>query len=648
MQRVVAKNNLIMKKIILSVLVLSSVVCFGQQLTNSNMELWTTVSYGPEPNNWQFNDATGLVYGTNNYVRSYDGSDPLTTTKITGAAAFGGSGSSALLETKSVVGPTLLGAGYTTLPGYLYRKEAITNSNIGSITFNYKSTVVQGDSCFVKIGLIDASFNIYSLGVFWIKPSNNSTTWKTKTIILENQLPGTPTEIFIEAISTFDGFDGTYSWTTPIIGSKLYLDNFTLNYCNSPITTNLTETICDYMLPYTWNGVTFTSAGTQSSSFISSLGCDSTVNMALSVVGGPYTQIPDAAFEQELIDLGYDACGIVDGQVPTNSINTVLNLFISNSNITDLTGIEDFQSLESLTVWNANLAVNGLNLSSNNNLKSLTISSAGLTSLNLSQNTLLENLYISGGISNNIPTLDLSLNTNLQTIDCPNTSIGSLQLPAATSLTQLNCQSNNLSSLALSLVPNLTSLNASNNSLINLGTNTHNNLITMNINNNSFTGLNLSGYTQLKSLDCSDNSLECLAIKNGINNQFTYLNTKNNFILTCIEVDDSLFSTNNPIWNANKDAWSSYSEDCQGICVTADLTDGIFESIKVYPNPTNGMLYISSEIEIKEIILSNLDGKVIGKHKSNSIDITELMAGIYLIRIRYSNDTEVSKQIIKN
>ncbi len=257
MQRVVAKNNLIMKKIILSVLVLSSVVCFGQQLTNSNMELWTTVSYGPEPNNWQYNDGTGIAYGTNNNARSYNGTDPLTTTKITGAAAFGGAGNSALLETKSVVGSTLLGAGYTTLPGWLYRQEAITNTNIGSLTFNYKSTVVQGDSCYVRVGLIDASFNIYSLGVFWIKPSDNSTTWKTKTIILENLLPGTPTEIFIEAMSTYDGFDGNYSFVTPIIGSKLYLDNFTLNYCNTPITTSLTETVCDYMLPYNWNGVTF-------------------------------------------------------------------------------------------------------------------------------------------------------------------------------------------------------------------------------------------------------------------------------------------------------------------------------------------------------------------------------------------------------
>ena len=78
-----------MKKIVLTVLLFSSLVCFGQQLTNSNMELWTTQSYGAEPNNWEYYDGTGLVYGTNNLVRGFDGVDPLTTTKITGSGAFG-------------------------------------------------------------------------------------------------------------------------------------------------------------------------------------------------------------------------------------------------------------------------------------------------------------------------------------------------------------------------------------------------------------------------------------------------------------------------------------------------------------------------------------------------------------------------------
>jgi hypothetical protein len=640
-----------MKKIILSVLVFSSMVCFGQQLTNSNMEVWSTVSYGQEPSNWEYNDGTGIVPGTNNAFRSFDGVDPLTSTKVTGAAAFGGSGNSILLETKQAIGPTAINTyGYTTLPGWLYRQEVITNTNIGSLTFNYKATVVQGDSCYVRVGLIDASFNIYSLGVFWIKPSDNGTTWKTKTIILENQLPGTPTEIFIEAMSTYDGFDGNYSYVTPIIGSKLYLDNFTLNYCNTPITSNLTETVCDYMLPYTWNGVTFSSAGTQSATFTSTLGCDSTVNMTLNVIGGPYTQIPNAAFEQRLIDLGYDPCGIVDGQVPTNNIATVTSLFVQNNNITDLTGIQDFQLLQTLNIASANLTTNGIDLSNNTRLKSLYIN-AGLTNIDLSQNDSLTNLNLGGTLSsipNNINTLDLSSNQLLETVDCSASGINALILPSSNTLYQLDCKVNNLTSLNLSNVPNLLTLQASNNSLIDLGTTTHNNLQTMYLQLNSFSGLNVSGFSQLKSLDCSSNQLECLNLKNGNNNQFTFIKTNNNFTLTCIEVDDSLYSTNNPVWNANKDTWSSYSEDCIGVCITADITDVNIENIKVYPNPTNNIVTIQSESDIKEITLLDLTGKTLGKYHTNSVDLSEFKVGTYIIRIRYSNDIEVVKQIIKN
>jgi hypothetical protein len=113
-------------------------------------------------------------------------------------------------------------------------------------------------------------------------------------------------------------------------------------------------------------------------------------------------------------------------------------------------------------------------------------------------------------------------------------------------------------------------------------------------------------------------------------------------------VDDSLFSTNNPIWNANKDAWSSYSEDCIGVCITADLADVLIENTRVYPNPTNAIIYIQSEEEIQDITLLNIAGKILGEYNANSVDLTEFMAGTYIIRIRYSNDIEVIKQIIKN
>ena len=58
------------------------------------------------------------------------------------------------------------------------------------------------------------------------------------------------------------------------------------------------------------------------------------------------TRIPDANFEQQLINLGYD--NALDGGVATANILSVQSLNISNSNISDLSGIHDFVALENL------------------------------------------------------------------------------------------------------------------------------------------------------------------------------------------------------------------------------------------------------------------------------------------------------------
>ena len=58
------------------------------------------------------------------------------------------------------------------------------------------------------------------------------------------------------------------------------------------------------------------------------------------------TPIPDPNFELELINLGYD--NILDGQVLTANIDSVTFLDVFNKNITNLNGIEDFTSLNTL------------------------------------------------------------------------------------------------------------------------------------------------------------------------------------------------------------------------------------------------------------------------------------------------------------
>ena len=76
------------------------------------------------------------------------------------------------------------------------------------------------------------------------------------------------------------------------------------------------------------------------------------------------TFIPDDAFEQELINLDLDA--VFDDSVLTASIDTVITLYIPNSGISDLTGIEDFTALRELFCHSNQ--IDSLDLSNNTQL----------------------------------------------------------------------------------------------------------------------------------------------------------------------------------------------------------------------------------------------------------------------------------------
>ena len=105
------------------------------------------------------------------------------------------------------------------------------------------------------------------------------------------------------------------------------------------------------------------------------------------------TYVPDDDFEQFLIDEGYDL-GPLDDYVPTANINTVYNLSIGFSSISDLTGIEDFTELR--TLYCAGNGLTSLDLSSNLRLTVLNCLNNNLTSLDLSLNTDLSNFICNG------------------------------------------------------------------------------------------------------------------------------------------------------------------------------------------------------------------------------------------------------------
>ncbi len=63
-----------------------------------------------------------------------------------------------------------------------------------------------------------------------------------------------------------------------------------------------------------------------------------------------YIKIPDARFEEALIDLGIDTDGEINGLVKKDDVILVEILDLSGREIVDLTGIEGFMSLKKLDV----------------------------------------------------------------------------------------------------------------------------------------------------------------------------------------------------------------------------------------------------------------------------------------------------------
>ena len=237
---------------------------------------------------------------------------------------------------------------------------------------------------------------------------------------------------------------------------------------------------------------------------------NATINDGSCIAGtGLFTFIPDYNFRDKLhpsysVSDWYDTdggeiVGVVAGKwCLTSDINTVTNLDISSSDISDLTGIEDFTALTELRCYYNQL-----------------------TSLDLSANLALTNLYC---FSNQLTSLDLSQNIALTQLFFANNQLTSLDVSANLALTSLYCNNNQLTTLDVSTNTALTVLACRNNQLITL---------------------DVSDNTVLDTLECNDNNLTSLDVRNGNNTNFTNFISTNNPNLYCISVDDPIYSAAN-------------------------------------------------------------------------------------------------------
>ncbi|MCR4032589.1 leucine-rich repeat domain-containing protein [Flavobacterium panacis] len=292
-----------------------------------------------------------------------------------------------------------------------------------------------------------------------------------------------------------------------------------------------------------------------------------------------YTLIPDAKFEQKLIALGIDS-GTSDGKVLTSKISNLSSLNVAESNISDLTGIEDFVALKTLDVSNNSLTK--LDVSQNISLVELTCRINKLDSLNVSKNLLLKKLIAD---NNNMSKVTIYKNMALETAHLGFNKLTSLELGVQPSLTQLTLESNRIK-------------------VIDVSRNTS--LVYFICNNNLLTNLDVSKNTSLKYFICDGNNLSSLNLKNGKNTLLdNIINLKNNPNLTCIQVDDVAYSNKN--WANAIDATASFNTNCEIKYVS--VPDSSFEQklvdLGIDTDGVNGKITIGNISSITTLDLSN-------------------------------------------
>lgn len=84
--------------------------------------------------------------------------------------------------------------------------------------------------------------------------------------------------------------------------------------------------------------------------------------------------------------------------------------------------------------------------------------------------------------------------------------------------------------------------------------------------------------------------------------------------------------------------------DVSGILGTKDIS---VTDVKIYPNPVSNMVKVSSSKKVAEIEIYSIDGRFIKRSNGSELDIHELSAGVYLLKITFIDGLSLKHKIIK-
>jgi hypothetical protein len=390
---------------------------------------------------------------------------------------------------------------------------------------------------------------------------------------------------------------GNYVWTS----SGVYADTLINSQgCDSIISTNLTvnyssisnDTVvsCNSYL-WTKNNVTYLSSGTYSVTTTVASGCDSISNLVLTINNS------DSITQTEISCDSF--MWVANGTVYTSSGNY-------SHTLTNVNGCDSLVSLD-LSILNSTVS-------------SETVVSCG--DYTWSQNGTVYQLsgtYIDTTVNSNgcdsIVTLDLTINTN-SAFTLNESSCGVYTAPDG-SLYSTSGQ-------YFAVIPNAVGCDSTitiNLSVTNIDTSI------------SFNGFeliaNATGNYTYQWFDCSNGNLPIVG-----ETMQTYTPSVNGDYL--VEISDGICLEHSNCINLTNVGVEELS-----------LT-----GISIYPNPVYNQLKVTNELGVNiEILLMDITGKILLTKETqevlNSIDVTNLPSGFYLVKVRFENQVIVKKVSVR-
>lgn len=145
--------------------------------------------------------------------------------------------------------------------------------------------------------------------------------------------------------------------------------------------------------------------------------------------------------------------------------------------------------------------------------------------------------------------------------------------------------------------------------------------------------------------DFTDVQLDNLFDYNGTQNLTQYRSVQP-YVFGVAEGDSNILSTNTTISNTfNARGFSISVVEVEN---TLGLEDISKNSITVYPNPVKDVLTIEANTALKRIMVYSIDGSkvlTVKNIKNNSIDLSTLTSGMYLLKIETNKGSEFKKLI---